>query len=592
MNNTLPTTLLLLLLSGGLFVHGEEEPLFIATPLTRPGEFTQGIEGPACDRAGNVCAVNFGTQGTVGLVTPAGQAGLWVTLPKGSTGNGLRFDRAGFGYVADHTGHNILRIDPATRAVSTFAHEPRMSQPNDIAIGPDGILYASDPDWKAGTGRIWRIGTDGRVSLLAGDLGTTNGIEVSPDGQTLYVNESAQRKVWAFRLGKAFRVGTDSSLGDKRLLKEFPDHGFDGMRCDVDGNLYLTRHGKGTVVKLSPEGEILREIDVLGAYPSNLCFGGPDGRTVYVTEVAQTRIVQFRVDRPGLSWQRWQESASDVEASIPPGTVDLVILAGQSNAVGFDANAADLPSDPNDGKVLFWWRAGDPPPDIHDTTSGGVWTTLRPQPVGHAHPPKDPKTRQYGNFGQPLGGFGPEIGFARAVMDRQPERRLAVVKTAFSGTGIARDWDPDAKDDAGACYRALVGECQRAIAAAKARGILLRPTAFLWVQGESDANATDAPLYAARLKHLLASLRKDLAAPALPALLAVNTRFGLGKNPHMPAIVEAQQQVEAADPLAAYVDTASATVINPFHFDAAGTLDVGRRFARALSKLEAAPPPP
>ena len=72
----------------------------------------------------------------------------------------------------------------------------------------------------------------------------------------------------------------------------------------------------------------------------------------------------------------------------------------------------------------------------------------------------------------------------------------------------------------------------------------------------------------------------------------MNTQFGLGKNTHMPAIVEAQQQVGAADPQAAYVDTASATVINPFHFDAAGTLDVGRRFAQALFKLEAAPPPP
>jgi len=93
----------------------------------------------------------------------------------------------------------------------------------------------------------------------------------------------------------------------KRLLKQFPDHGFDGMRIDVDGNLYITRHGKGTVVKLSPQGEVLKEIDILGGKPSNLCFGGPDGRTVYVTEVDHTRLVQFRVDRPGLEWQRWKQ---------------------------------------------------------------------------------------------------------------------------------------------------------------------------------------------------------------------------------------------------------------------------------------------
>ena len=63
--------------------------------------------------------------------------------------------------------------------------------------------------------------------------------------------------------------------------------------------------GKGTVVVLSPAGEILREIDVLGARPSNLCFGGTDGRTVYVTEVVHRRLVKFRVETPGAAWKRW-----------------------------------------------------------------------------------------------------------------------------------------------------------------------------------------------------------------------------------------------------------------------------------------------
>src|SRR5262249_51397323 len=102
----------------------------------------------------------------------------------------------------------------------------------------------------------------------------------------------------------AFPITAEGTLGEKRLVKKFDDHGFDGMRCDVDGNLYVTRYGKGTVVKLSPAGEILREIDVLGASPSNLCFGGPDGRTGYVTEVTHGGLVRFRVDRPGLAGQR------------------------------------------------------------------------------------------------------------------------------------------------------------------------------------------------------------------------------------------------------------------------------------------------
>jgi sugar lactone lactonase YvrE len=58
------------------------------------------------------------------------------------------------------------------------------------------------------------------------------------------------------------------------------------------------------VVVLSPEGEVLREVDVLGKFPTNLCFGGPDGRTVYVTEVEHARLVSFRVEAPGLAWQR------------------------------------------------------------------------------------------------------------------------------------------------------------------------------------------------------------------------------------------------------------------------------------------------
>jgi gluconolactonase len=71
--------------------------------------------------------------------------------------------------------------------------------------------------------------------------------------------------------------------------------------------LYITRYGKGTVVKLSPKGDVLQEIDVLGDQPSNICFGGPDGRTAYVTEVSKRRLIAFRVDRPGLAWKRFQD---------------------------------------------------------------------------------------------------------------------------------------------------------------------------------------------------------------------------------------------------------------------------------------------
>lgn len=272
-----------------------------AVALTDPALFTPGIEGPACDKEGNLYAVSFGDKANIGKVTPDGKGELFVTLPEGSTGNGIRFDREGMMYVADYTGHKVLKIDPKTKEITTLAHEPRMNQPNDLAIAADGTLYASDPNWKEKTGQLWRIDRDGTTTLLASDMGTTNGIDLSPDGKTLYVNESEQRKIWAFTLTDA------KTLADKRLLREFPDHGFDGMRIDIDGNLHATRYGKGTVVVVSPQGEILDEIALPGTKPSNLCFGGPDGRTVYVTEVENTQVVTFRAKRPGLEWARWQE---------------------------------------------------------------------------------------------------------------------------------------------------------------------------------------------------------------------------------------------------------------------------------------------
>jgi sugar lactone lactonase YvrE len=276
------------------------DPLFVTRPVTRVGAFTAGIEGPACDRTGNLYAVNFERQGTIGRITPGvSRIGeVFVELPPGSIGNGIRFDRDGSMYVADYAKHNILKINPNTRAATVHAHNSEMHQPNDLAIASDGTLYASDPNWKNGTGQLWRIDRDGTTTRLAKDMGTTNGIEVSPDNQTLYVNESQQKNIWAFT------IDADKSLSNKRLLKKFDDHGFDGMRCDVAGNLYVTRYGKGTVVKLSPAGKILREISLPGKRPSNICFGGPDGCTAYVTEVEFTRILSFRVDQPGLGWSR------------------------------------------------------------------------------------------------------------------------------------------------------------------------------------------------------------------------------------------------------------------------------------------------
>jgi sugar lactone lactonase YvrE len=294
-NNKLLKTLCFSVLFTGTVLISYAQELFVSTELTPSKSFTSGAEGPAVGRTGIVYAVNYAKQGTIGQITGDGKSSLFLELPSGSIGNGIRFDSKGNMLIADYTKHNILKVNMLTKAVSVFAHNPKLSQPNDIAIDTKDRLFASDPNWKENTGRIWRIDTDGKFTLLD-SMGTTNGIEVSPDNKSLYVNESVQRKVWKYDLNEK------GEISNKRLIHEFPDFGMDGMRCDVDGNLYITRHGKGTVAKLSPSGKLIREISTIGKLPSNIAFGGKDGKTAYITLQDRGNMESFRVDQPGREW--------------------------------------------------------------------------------------------------------------------------------------------------------------------------------------------------------------------------------------------------------------------------------------------------
>jgi len=260
--------------------------------------FTSGVEGPAVAADGSIYAVNFARQGTIGQVDPhSGDAVVFVQLPDSSIGNGIRFTSQGDMLIADYTQHNILRVDMKSKAITAWAHEPRMNQPNDIAISDNDIVFASDPNWKESTGQLWRIDQQGTVTLLEADMGTTNGIEVSPDNKTLYVNESVQRKVWAYDLN------ADGDISNKREFISFEDFGLDGMRCDEKGNLYITRHGKGTVVVVSPQGTILKEYLTQGKKPTNIAFGGEDGKTCYITMADLGNLETFRNDVAGRSWK-------------------------------------------------------------------------------------------------------------------------------------------------------------------------------------------------------------------------------------------------------------------------------------------------
>ncbi|WJH34677.1 SMP-30/gluconolactonase/LRE family protein [Paenibacillus sp. CC-CFT747] len=272
-----------------------------STAFTSPSGFTRGIEGPACDREGNVYAVNYARASTIGKATPTGEVSVFLDLPEGSVASGIRFNRQGDMFLADYAKHNIFRVDKGTQELSVFAHEPRMNQPNDLAITRGGVLFASDPNWKDSTGNLWRIDPDGSITLLEVGMGTTNGIEVSPDEKTLYVNETVQRKIWAYDLS------ANGEISNKRLLAEFDDHLLDGMRCDMAGNLYVTRYGKGVIAKLSPQGELLLEVQLEGTDCTNLTFGGPEGRHGYVTVADTGNLQVFLADQPGRCWGMWQD---------------------------------------------------------------------------------------------------------------------------------------------------------------------------------------------------------------------------------------------------------------------------------------------
>ena len=239
--------------------------------------FTAGIEGPAVDSNNNLYLVNFQHEGSIAVVK-AGDSipQLFINLTNGSVGNGIRFDAHNNMYVADYKNHNVLKIDLVTKNISVFAHDSSMNQPNDLAIMKNGILFASDPNWKNGSGQLWRISINGSTTLLEDSMGTTNGVEVSPDQKHLYVNESVQRNIWMYDLD------TLGNLSNKKRFTTFPDGGMDGMRCDKSGNLFVARYDKGLIASISPTGKLLKEYKLNGKKPTNVSFS-KDWKKLFVT---------------------------------------------------------------------------------------------------------------------------------------------------------------------------------------------------------------------------------------------------------------------------------------------------------------------
>lgn len=155
---------------------------------------------------------------------------------------------------------------------------------NDMLPDNEGGLYFGTIDVAAfenGTEQrptaLYRLAVDGRITQLAGDLPATNGIGLSPDGTRLYHNESS--------LGLcAYDLLADGSLANKRVLAEQPD--CDGLAVDADGGIWIAGYASPELKRVLPDGTIERRITLPVPGATSLCFGGADGRDLYVTTLA------------------------------------------------------------------------------------------------------------------------------------------------------------------------------------------------------------------------------------------------------------------------------------------------------------------
>ena len=286
---------------------------YVATPLTGRGASPRASRA-RLRREGGVYAVNFAKQRTIGKVTPDGKGEVFVTLPGKSVGNGIVFDRQG-----QDVRRRLRRAQrPADRPEDEGDRPSSPTSDDEPAERPGHRPGRHALRQRPRLGQRHRAGLDGstrraRSRWSPPNMGTTNGIEVSPDGKTLYVNESVQRNVWAFP------IRPDGTPGRQAAAEEVPRPRLrrHALRRGRQPLHHPPRQGHRRQ-SCRPRARCCARSTCSGKRPSNLCFGGPDGRTVYVTEVEHTRLVQFRVEKPGLAWQRGRGSSESARAWTPP----------------------------------------------------------------------------------------------------------------------------------------------------------------------------------------------------------------------------------------------------------------------------------
>jgi gluconolactonase len=221
---------------------------------------------------------------------------LEIGDPDGST-----FDAQGRFVTTASILRAVIRLDADGKyqVLADRYNGKKFNTPNDIVLGPDGALYFTDPTLDLPKGQkqelpyqgVYRLGTDGSVRVLTTDLTQPNGLAFSPDGKLLYIDDTERKDI------RVYDVGSEAELKNGRLFgKEEGENGVpDGMRVDVEGNLFVT--GPSGIWVWDAEGNHLATIS-LPETAANLAWGNADYRTLYIT--ASTSVYRLKTKTRGF----------------------------------------------------------------------------------------------------------------------------------------------------------------------------------------------------------------------------------------------------------------------------------------------------
>lgn len=261
-------------------------------------KLTSNVRGIACVSGRSVFVMGYGKNGTIGIVDSLGQSDQYFVLPAKGEGNAIRFDKKWNMYIADSVNRSILLMKSGERSVNVFAKDSTVQGMKLLAVTSQGVLFTIGTE--ANGDNLESATQNGVIKKLESGIGLINGIEVSPGDKYLYINEAKQRKILRYSLDTA------GNVSGKTEFYTFQDDGLAGMRCDTAGNLFVCRPGKSMVAVIAPDGKLLREVKLKGKNPSDIAFGGYDGKSVLVTTQDRGVIETFKSEIPGREWDMFR----------------------------------------------------------------------------------------------------------------------------------------------------------------------------------------------------------------------------------------------------------------------------------------------